>query len=156
LSRGETNHMRYVLFVITALFLTACDPCRNLDCVTDDYEGQFRILRSSDGADLLFGPQKSYTADSIRFYTLQNGDTTFLESKAAYFTGATYDSILQVRFFPKADTAYMRLPNGDVDTLQLTYETRNTRCCGTITELTNIRFNNTTDLSGKGIQEIRK
>jgi hypothetical protein len=113
--------MRFVLFVITALCLTACDPCGNLDCVTDDYEGQFRILRSSDGADLLFGPQKMYTADSIRYYTLQNGDTTFLNAHAELLRGVDYDSILQVRFFPKADMAYMHLPNGDVDTLQLTY-----------------------------------
>jgi hypothetical protein len=148
--------MRYVLFVITALCLTACDPCKNLDCVTDDYEGQFRILRSSDGTDLLFGLQKSYTADSLRFYTLQSGDTTFLNAHAALLRSIDYDSILQVRFFPKADMAYMRLPNGDVDTLQLAYVTQNTRCCGTITELTNIRYNNTTNLFGKGIQEIRK
>jgi hypothetical protein len=147
--------MHHARFFIILLCLTACDPCRNLDCVTDDYDGQFRIVSATDGTELLFGTQKLYTADSIQFYTLQRGDTTFLNGHAELLRSTGYDSILRVRFFPKADTAYMRLSNGDVDTLQLEYATRDTRCCGTITELTNIRYNKKT-LSGKGIQEIRK
>ena len=153
---GETNCMRYCFLILATLCFSACDPCRNLDCVTDDYEGQFRVVRASDGTDLLFGPQRPYNPDSIRCYALQNGDTTFFESKAAYAPGPGFDSVLQVRFFPEVNTAYLQFGNKDVDTLQLQYETHNSRCCGVLTELTNIRYNNTTNLSGDGIQEIRK
>ena len=62
-----------------------------------------------------------------------------------------------VRFFPKVETAYMRLRANDLDTLQVTYQTYTTKCCGTITEITNIRFNDAVNIPGsRRVQEIRK
>jgi hypothetical protein len=53
--------------------------------------------------------------------------------------------------------AYMRLSNGDIDTLNISYKTIDTKCCGTITEITNFRFNNSVDIPGdRGTQEIKK
>jgi hypothetical protein len=51
----------------------------------------------------------------------------------------------------------MRLSNGDIDTLNVFYNTFKTKCCGTITEITNFRFNNSVDIPGnKGTQELKK
>jgi hypothetical protein len=50
----------------------------------------------------------------------------------------------------------MRLSNADIDTLQITYQSRPTKCCGTITEIKNFRFNNTVNLPGQGTQELKK
>ena len=73
------------------------------------------------------------------------------------FPNTGYDSILQVQFFPKADVAYMRLNNGDIDTFNISYNVFDTKCCGTITEITNFRFNNLIDIPGnKGTIEIKK
>jgi len=146
--------MRYLLFLV--LFLSACDPCARLDCAYSDYDGQFRIVRASDGSDLLFGSQKLYAADSLRFYTVKGSDTTVFQSSSAYLPGSGYDSILQVRFFPQADTAYMQLPNGDVDTLTMAFETIPSRCCGTRTNITAFRLNDAAALPGDGTQIIRK
>ena len=115
------------------------------------------MIAATDGKDLVFGPNKIYDKNQIKFYSLKGTDTTFFEYQTIKFPNIGYDSILYVRFFPKADIAYMRLSNTDVDTLKISYNTFNTKCCGTITEIINFQLNNSVDLSGnKGIQEIKK
>jgi uncharacterized protein YuzE len=153
--------MRYIKFftftIILGLVFFSCDPCKNLDCVSDNYFGQFRIVNATDGTDLVFGPTKIYDKNQIKFYSLDDADTTFFDYQTIKYPDTGYDSIIYVRFFPKADIAYMQLNNGDVDTLSISYNTFDTKCCGTITEITNFRLNNSVDLPGnKGTQEIRK
>lgn len=145
------------LVISLALFLLSCDPCKNLDCLSDNYYGQFRIVSAIDGRDLVFGPNKIYDKNQIKFYSLKGTDTTFFDYQTIKFPSTGYDSILYVRFFPKADIAYMKLSNGDVDTFNISYKTFGTKCCGTITEITNFRFNNLVDIpGGKGTQEVKK
>jgi hypothetical protein len=152
------RHIKAFAFtIILGLVLYSCDPCKNLDCLSDNYYGQFRIVNATDGKDLVFGPTKIYDKNQIKFYSINGADTTFFDYQPIKFPNTGYDSILYVRFFPKADIAYMRLSNGDVDTLNISYNTFNTKCCGTITEITNFRFNNLIDILGnKGTQELRK
>ncbi len=98
-----------------------------------------------------------YDKNQIKFYSLNGTDTSFFDYQPMKFPGTGYDSILYVRFFPKAEVAYMRLSNGDVDTLNISYHTFNTKCCGTITEIIKFRLNNSIDIPGdKGTQEIKK
>ena len=153
--------MRYIKIstftILLGLVFFSCDPCKNLDCLSDNYFGQFRIVNAIDGNDLVFGPTKIYEKSQIKFYSLNGVDTTFFNYQTIKFPNTGNDSILHVRFFPKVDIAYMRLSNGDVDTLNISYKTFNTRCCGTITEITNFRFNNSVNIPGnKGTQEIKK
>lgn len=153
---SKNSIMPYLFLFLAALLLCACDPCRNLDCVTDNYDGQFRIVSAATGDDLLFGSTAMFTKDDIRFFAWHGSDTIVFSSQAMYASGNGYDSVLQVRFYPKTDTAYMQLGNSALDTLQMSFRTYNTRCCGTITEITNFRINNKVDLPGKGIQEVKK
>jgi hypothetical protein len=147
----------FILIATIATLLSSCDPCRNLDCVSSNYDGQFRIVSASTGHDLVFGTNRLYDKNQIMFYSLKGTDTTFLEYQAIKFGGTGYDSILHVRFFPQPDIAYMRLSNGDIDTLGISYKTTKTRCCGTITEIRNFRYNNAVDIPGdKGTQELKK
>ena len=144
-------------FLVVGLIFSSCDKCANLDCISDSYYGQFRIVRATDGKDLVFGPDKIYDKNQIKFYSLKGIDTTFFEYQTIKFPSIGYDSILSVRFFPRADFAYIRLSNGDIDTLNVSYNTFNTKCCGTITEINNFRLNNSLDIPGnKGTQEIKK
>ncbi len=146
-----------VLTIATGLLFYSCDPCNNLDCISDNYSGQFRIVKATDHKDLIFGPDKIYDKNAIKFYSIEGSDTTFFDYQPMNFSNTGYDSVLYVRFFPKADTAYIRLSNSDIDTLTISYDTFNTKCCGTITEITNFRFNNSLDIPGnKGTQEIKK
>ena len=152
--------MRYLVFTFLALstmILVACDPCKNLDCKYSNYFGQFRIINKADNKDLVFGSSRIYNKDQISFFTLTGTDTTFFETKAIHFPGSGYDSIITVNFFPAASTVYMRLSNGDVDTLNLVYESTNSKCCGTITEINNFKLNTVTDLGNNSkTREIRK
>jgi hypothetical protein len=152
--------MRPFLFILIAIIgtvLSSCDPCNNLDCAASNHNGQFRIVSASNGNDLVFGTNRVYDKNQIRFYSLKGTDTTFFEYQTIKFGGIGYDSILNVRFYPQPDIAYMRLSNGDIDTLNISYKTTETKCCGTITEITNFRFNNAVDIPGdKGTQELKK
>jgi hypothetical protein len=145
----------FLSFIIMIL-VYSCDPCKNLDCVASNFYGQFRIVSAANGQDLLFGPHKIYNINQVRFYSFNGADTTYFESGTTKLSGTGYDSILYVHFFPNPDVAYMRLSNGDIDTLNITYQSRQTKCCGTIKEIKNFRFNNTVDSPGQGTQELKK
>ena len=146
----------FPLLILFTFFFISCDPCRNLDCMYSNYYGQFRITSKTDQKDLVFGPNKIYNKDQIKFYSLTGTDTTFFETKTAYFPENGYDSILTVYFFPAPTTAYMRLSNGDIDTLNLTYLSTSSKCCGIITEINNFKLNNTTDLGNNDMTRENK
>lgn len=148
---------KFIFVFCIGLSLSSCDPCANLDCMYDNYYGQFRIISATGGKDLVFGNNKVYDKGNIIFYALNGPDTVRFDYETKAFSGNGYDSILYVRFFPRNETAYMRLSNGDIDTFQISYKTTDSRCCGTITEITNYRFNNTINIpGGVGTQEIKK
>ena len=147
------------LFICAGCFsFYSCNTCNFLDCVASNFHGQFRVVRKTDGKDLVFGPGAIYDKTAIKFYTLTGTDTTFLNYSPIKFPGTGYDSILFVYFFPKVTTpVYMRLNNSDTDTLSLTYNTYDTKCCGTITEISNFLYNNTINIPGnRGTEEIKK
>jgi hypothetical protein len=151
------HHRGFVCSTLLIAILYASCTCANLDCKADDFYGQFRIVRAADNADLVFGAQRIYDKDNIRFYALRGTDTTFFDYAPAAFGGVTPgDSILRVQFRPRSDTAYMRLSNGDVDTLALSFKTYGTKCCGTVTEITNFRWNNKEDLPGNSDTQLLK
>jgi hypothetical protein len=146
----------FCFLLVVSTVVSSCDPCTG-DCIYDNYHGQFRIVSASTGNDLVFGANRVYDKNKFRFYSLKGTDTVFFDYQTIKNPNTGYDSILYVRFFPMADVAYMQLSNGDIDTLGITYNTRNTKCCGTITEITKFRYNNTVDIPGdKGTQEIKK
>jgi len=128
-----------------------------LDCASSNFYGQFRIVSASSGNDLVFGPNRIYDKTEIKFYSLKGSDTTFFNYQTIRFPGTGYDSILYVFFSPKPEIAYMKLNNADIDTFQIYSESIKSKCCGTITNITNFRLNNNVDIPGnKGTQEIKK
>lgn len=143
--------------LITAIFIS-CDPCNYVDCASDNYDGQFRIVSANTGKDLVFGSNSIYDKNQIKFYAVKGGDTTFFDYHPVNFPNIGYDSILLVRFYPKTDIAYMRLSNGDVDTLVISFVVaKGSKCCGDITEIAGFRYNNLVDIPGdKGTQELKK
>jgi len=147
----------FLLFLAVVTFFS-CDPCSRLDCIANNHFGQFRITSKVDGKDLVFGSNAIYDKTKIKFYSLNNADTTFFEYSTIKFPGSGYDSILYIRFYPETTTpVYMKLNNTDTDTLAITYNTFGTKCCGTITEIIKFRYNNLIDIPGdQGTQEIKK
>ena len=145
------------LIAVTTTAISSCDRCSNIACDQFPPEGYFRIVSATTGQDLVFGSTRIYDKNQIKFYSLTTTDTTFFNYQAIKISGTGYDSVLRVRFYPSKEVAYMRLSNGDIDTLNITYKTTTTRCCGNGTEITNFRYNNTVDIPGdKAIQELKK
>lgn len=152
------KHIIGILFSLLLIGMASCDHCNNLDCLSSNYHGQFRIVSKADNKDLVFGSASIYDKDSIKFFSLKNSDTTFYETKAIRFPITRYDdSILVVDFFPGTTNAFIQLNSRDTDTLTMTYSSRDSKCCGTIVEIDNFKLNNSTDLGGNGeTREIRK
>jgi hypothetical protein len=146
-----------ILSGLLLLSLAACDPCKNLDCITSNYSGRFRIVSAANGNDLVFGPAAVYNMNQIKCYSMRGSDTVFFNTKALNVNGAGFDSVLYINFFPESAVGYIRLSNTDTDTLGLSFRRYTSKCCGDITEINNFKFNNLADLGGNGeTRVIRK
>ena len=141
---SEEKIMRRFLIIVglTVLF-NSCDECRNLDCLPSNYTINLRLLKQPGDNDLLFGPSSIYDKATIRFFSLTGADTTVFDFQTIKLPGTGYDSVLSVKIFPETvSTVYMELNETDTDSLQLTYEHFNTKCCGMITQVDSLRYNN--------------
>jgi non-ribosomal peptide synthetase component E (peptide arylation enzyme) len=154
--------MQYRKFLhptLLLLFLLSACCIGTRECLPpySGYAG-LRIVSASDGRDLVFGQNSVYDRSKIAFYTLSGSDTTLFEFKAEKANSAEHDSVLIVNFFPAAETAYMRLSNGDIDTLKLAFRThKKTSCCNASSELNTITYNNAYELNVRnGAQEVKK
>ncbi|HEX2533425.1 MAG TPA: hypothetical protein VHK69_06800 [Chitinophagaceae bacterium] len=143
-------------FALLALSLIACDPCRNLDCLASTDYRFFRLVSATGGQDLLFGNSRLYRPEELKFYSVANGDTTYYPQRAEKPYVPGMDSALFVSFRPVPATAYLRLPNGDVDTFAISSRSYNTRCCGQITEITDFRINGLNSQPVQGVQTLQK
>ncbi len=141
---------------IPVFAIYSCNPCKNVDPPSPNY-GAFRIVGKIDGKDLVFGSNKVYNKNLIRFYSLQGQDTTFLNYHPIKSLGIGYDSILMVEFSWNPETAYMRLSDGDIDTFNVTYQSRPHKCYPTLTEITSFRYNNLIVIPpSDGVYELKK
>lgn len=144
-----------LLLATLALGLYSCDPCRNLDCQSSSYSGQFSFLSKQNGLNLVFGLRKVYDKTKIKFYSINKNDTTYYDYTVRTSGIAQSDSILDVSFYP-APTAnvYIKLSNSDTDTLAITFKTFTSQCCGKITEIDKFLYNNSTEFSGSPTTKI--
>jgi hypothetical protein len=128
-----------------------------MDCLPNDYDGEFRIISKDNGEDLLFGSLRIYNRSELRFYSLNERDTIDYPLQAVNVAGDNYDSIIRVNFYPgNTDLVYLQLNKVDIDTLTNTYRIYNSECCGRITEIVKFRYNDKYDLDGKSVQLITK
>jgi hypothetical protein len=152
------QNLKFIIAIsITGLLFHACD-CSKVDCSPPDENfANFRIVSANDGTDLVFGPNKIYDKNQLQFYTINGSDTSFFENKLIKYPGVGYDSLIYV-FFPDAPgAAFIKLSNADTDTLDMTYQTVKTECCGSTKVIANYRYNNSIDIPGtSAIQEIKK
>lgn len=153
--------MRSLFFAGMLLLITgfySCSRCDMLDCLYSNYYFTFRVVDRVQHNDLLFGTNALYDPAKIQFYTLNGTDTSFFDAVSEKYAGTGFDSVLTAGFFPETTLpVYMKLNESDTDTLAIAYKTYKTQCCGIITEITNIRVNNTVDLPvGYGPQSISK
>jgi hypothetical protein len=147
----------YVCVVVFAFY--SCDKCRYLDCISSDYSAQFRIVSKINGNDLVFGNNSIYDKNKIKFFYLKGNDTSFLQyNPISRYLNDTRDSILDISFPENFQPIiFIKLNNVDTDTLAMTYLTENTKCCGVVTTISKLIYNNTNDIIKEGgIRELKK
>jgi hypothetical protein len=116
--------MRNLLKVLNLLIVVAissCAPCAILDCASNNFNGQFRIVRAADGKDLVFGANPLYDKNKIKFFALNGVDTAYFDYAPTLFANIGYDSILYVTFPTQPPVVYMKLNDLDVDTFKISY-----------------------------------
>jgi hypothetical protein len=142
-----------ILLVVIGSVFYSC--CVSSDCNSENPYGVFRIIKNNDGTDLVFGSNKIYDKKEIKFYSVILNDTTFFDCQPFLNSGS--DSAFFVLLRPKPDVVYIKLSEAEVDTLEFSYTTHSSKCCGAITEIAGFRLNNTTDVElVNRVMEIRK
>jgi len=152
--------MRYFLqslfFALTAMLLQSCDACWGRSCKDEEAnEVTLRILNAQNGSDLVFGPNRLYEREKIKFFSVTGGDTTFFANRSLRLSDNLPDSALLVDFYPKSDTAFIQLNGTDVDTLALTYGEVKSWCCR-LNVVSSIRYNNANDTIRGSSAVLRK
>jgi len=129
------------LLVLTVLFtLSGC--CRYVDCLSDDYFGEFVLIDQSDSSDLIFGGGRLYDRSRIKCFSILGEDTTFYEIAFEDYNSSISDSIVSIKLFPEIyENIYIKWDDTDIDTLLVKYHSFDTNCCGNITEISRLNIN---------------
>lgn len=143
--------------VFVALF-SSCNPCSRLDCNSDNYSVRFKIKGSATGHDLIFGNNRIFDFAKLKCYSINGLDSTFYKIKKEPSGISFTDSLIQIEFYPAtSNPVYLQLSQNDQDTLLNQFKSYTSKCCGVITDISQIKYNNTTVFNG-GYEtvEIRK
>lgn len=137
------------LLIIPLLFIiSSCDNCNLTDCDENNRKGLLSLVSANTDQDLVFGPGKVYSIEQLEFYSIINGDTVFHQVQHYLNPALVNDSLLLVDLSELPETVFLRLQNTDVDTLQLTYNASESKCCGSYTRIETLGFNSDTQSSG--------
>lgn len=138
------KHLRSLLAALCLLSACKQDDCRDIECLSPVAEDHFsfRLLSATDTTDLMFGPNRRYNSDSLRLYSLRNADTFDHLVYSVPYLSAPPDSVLSATVNRGFERAFLRLSDGDVDTITLFYGTVNDGgCCGPYTRLDSVSYN---------------
>ncbi len=131
-----------IAFVFT--ILNACNPCRNLDCLTSRYDFRFEIVDKISGENLVFGQNSIFEFKEIRLYALMGSDTVYYPTyREEGFGSMNQDTVIAAEIFPPTGVLFLEYPDQSRDTLSLTFSQRDTECCGFITTITSVTRNGT-------------
>lgn len=132
----------FYLFILPLVITSCC--LGNRKCQTDNYNTRFRIIDKTTGKDLVFGPDKVYDKNTIRFYSLNGTDTIYHHYGADANSNPGQDSLLYVSMdYRKLETVFVRLSNTDRDTMAVTYPlTDASPCCADYNTAKPVAVNN--------------
>ena len=134
------------IIAITTL-LSSCDCMTSkVGCAPNDYSGEFKLISATTGHNLLYGNDRIYDKNQLKFYSLKGTDTIFFTHQTIILN---HDSILAVDFNSRPAVAYMRFGNGDIDTLNISYASLDRKCCGMYQYISQFRYNNKMDIPGE-------
>ncbi len=113
------KHLKNLYFLSLPLLFISCDPCRGSRVCADTFS--FKIVDNSTGQDMVFGSPSIYSSDSVYLLTNRpgySGNMSRVDNKRFVTT-----ILLPI------DTFFLRLTFADTDTLFLSYDYVQTKCC---------------------------
>ncbi|HRI34296.1 MAG TPA: hypothetical protein PLD02_11125 [Saprospiraceae bacterium] len=146
---------KYVIVSITIIFIGGC--CEYVDCLYDDYSCAFVIKSKNNREDLIFGKQSSYKRKNMTCFSVSQNDTIYYEISFIEYHSNISDSVISIQFYPEtSNQIYFKIDNIDNDTIILKFNSYNTKCCGNITEISNVNINMVNYPKNKGPIQIYK
>lgn len=140
-----------VFLVMTAAIYSSCCKCDT----PRNWEG-FRFVDSSGKKNLVYGPDKIYNKDSLRFFYTVGADTIPLVSRPFGLAGDKKDTVTVVGFSQSGkDTTYVDFGNGDIDTLILKYNKSGGGCCDDVFEIVPLSYNKETIVKNEWITIVK-
>ena len=132
--------MKTLYYILFLLFFTSC--C--YEYFGPRTEGWYRVVNSTNGQDLVFGPNSIYNKDSIKFFSISGSDTIIQQSYLSAVPNSGSDSMFVVYFSSqqREDTVYIRLNNSDIDTMQLTWKVDDSKCSKGAWGVSPYKYNN--------------
>ncbi len=112
---------KYCFLFCLLFILSSCDPCVDNRLCADVFS--FKIIDKISKQDVVFGPAKIYSTDSVYLTTKlpgYSGSMSFYDSSNKRF---------QSRLYYPSDTFFLRMSFADNDTIIVNYEYIKSKCC---------------------------
>lgn len=129
------------LLILIILIFQGCDTCKYLDCAVSNQNIYISLNEKASGNDLLFGPNAKYDAENVRFYSVVNKDTLWHNSTIAKYPKRNYDTVIHVSLSESHPQFFVQWGAGKTDTFNIAYQSYKTKCCGVITNIQSLLYN---------------
>lgn len=124
-------------FIAALAGFTGC--CRYVDCISHDYICFLSVKDSSSSHDLVFGGHRQFNTTDMLCYSVKGSDTSYYSMKLVEFRTRWSDSAISINMYPYTpEKVFIQFKGRDTDTLALQFNTFNTKCCGSVTELNKV------------------
>ncbi len=117
--------MKYIsplFFCLLILFIAqSCSEFCEGECLEESYL-PLRILDSADSTDLIFGTNKVYDFEKIKFYNISGTDSIFFQAEKRQYSNSELEGVLNIdheKF--TASQILIDFGNSDIDTLELNF-----------------------------------
>jgi hypothetical protein len=134
---------RLLLFLLgLPLILTAC-CLGNAKCKTSSNAVNARLIDLTSGKDLFFGDSARFQNEQPVFYSFIGTDSVTHTVKRQEYNSTNADSVLTIRFDARSlTTVYIKLPDGDIDTLSISYPLNEaSACCDAYSTVAPLQYN---------------
>ncbi|MFM7709850.1 MAG: hypothetical protein ACKO5C_02930 [Ferruginibacter sp.] len=134
---------RNLLFLFALPFvLTAC-CLGNAKCKISSNVVNARLIDLTTGKDLFFGDSARFRNGTPVFYSFIGTDSVTHTVKRQEYNSTNADSVLTIQFDARSlTTVYVKLPDGDLDTLAISYPlNEGSACCDAYSTVAPLRYN---------------
>lgn len=115
----------------------------NAKCKTSSNAVNARLIDLTTGKDLFFGDSARFRNEQPVFYSLIGTDSVTHSVNRQEYNASNADSVLTIQFDARSlTTVYVKLPDGDIDTLSISYPlSEGSACCDPYSTVAPLQYN---------------